>query len=449
MDYDKIWELFKKASASQKSEIINKMSKEDLIELRQRANPYRKPIYNSKHKQLEVSILRLDEEYMQNFTMTALVGFIYKMATEFRYYENRESDLPSETEGTFATEMNKRLQNAAKTKLSDFYGLRFKESMTTESEARWLRALATTTADPEIDKIAHEFCRIHSLSYNSVYPKEVPLDAEDNERIRQAVKKDLGIQQTREDAESMIQDYILDFLDEYFCFDPNNHIRCGYMPQYDQILQEKLKCEKPQYVQTPKGNHMIVTDKFEEYLIPPADTFFAFKNYRDSNYEYLRQATNDIYGNLALVEAAIIPHEVFQNESQASSWRKTYHNDLNTDTILVDFNEWTFTGPWAKNRDKLTFQDEKSRLITDMIERAQKDRNLGRDLLNKKKKKMKGRTDSVPFESGVQEYIKEEKQKESDVECKVFSSKILRSKRLKTAFTHGSFGVKAEAPNSN
>ncbi len=449
--YARIWELIKKASPNEKIEIINKLSDEDLIQLRYLSNPYRLPLYKSTAKFLEFSIINTQRDYITNLIMTSMVGFIYKMATEYKHFDKNKIDLPSENTGQFASVLNENLKAFNLKKLENYYKDIYIKTENLVDKARYLRAQTvvlkkqydseTNTQKREElnnkieshEKYVRSFCQENKIVYEAVFPTEVQITPEDIINVKNDTKKQLGVSKTLEENETEIQDYILDFLDEHFNFDPNNHIKCGYMPHYD----EKIKGNEHNF--KIAENQMLVTDKFEQYLVPPLDTFHSFRNYFDTNYEYLRQCTNDIYGKTDF-EFAIIAREVFNDESKAKKWETKYADELDVSCHRIMFNEWVFLDPWEKNRESITYNDEKTKLIKEILERKKEEEKLGRQLIGKKAKKMKGAVkDKLPFTSqaedlGVEHISKIAKEnevlrKESDVEIKVHSTHLVRKKR--------------------
>ena len=467
--YVKLWEEIKKSTMEKKQEIINQLSDEDLVELRYITNPYRLPMYKSTAKFLEFSFINSPKDYMANLMMTSMVGFIYKMASEFKYYNGKDSKYPSEQMGDFALQFNNKLKEFNLHKVENHYKAIYKKTGKLEDKARYNRAKLVvmkkrldadeklrSELEPQIEKqekYVINFCNSNKIKYESVFPTEIPISADEIECIKQQVKKDMCVKKTKEEHESQIQDYILDFLDEYFNYDPNNHIRCGYMPQYD----EKLKNANLKTINTQRGTEMLVTKDFEKYLIPPLDTFHSFKNYYDTNYEYLRQCTNDIYGKTDF-DFAILAREVFSTETKAQDWERKYKNELDVSCYRIPFNEWIFLDPWEKNRDKITYDDEKTKLIKEILERKKEEEKLGKQLIGKKARKMQGKTsDKLPFNSQAEELGAERLSKmskdnesfrsEDDVEIKIYSTKLLRNKRgVKTQDNNFAFDIPSEKP---
>jgi len=439
--YKRIWALLQKASPAEKQEIISKLSDEDVIQLRAVANPYRKPLYKSKAKLLTFSHINMPREYLSRLMMTTMVGFIYKMASE---YEPDNEALPSEENGELGALISDGLRDRLNEKFLDHHCS--SKSQDPAAVARGMRAelisfkrknpAAAIEADTR-EKEIKKFCYENSIAYESVFPQEVQLDEEDIASVREWAKKKMGVDKTLEEFRREVQDHLLDFLDLHFKYDPNNHIRCGYAPHYDKELREKISTnpEKFQTVQTPHGREMLVTKNFESYLIPPADTFFSFNNYFSSNYEHLRQVTDDIYGQSDF-ETAILAREVFESQESVEKWQKKYKNELDVSCYTAGFNEWIFLDPWRENREKLTYDDERGKLISEIIQSKKEEEKLGRELMSKKKKRGKKPAEKLPYTSQAEmlgaealEKLSVEPRPEKDLEIGIFSTKLLRNRR--------------------
>lgn len=503
--YNRIWELIQKASNEEKKRIIDNLSDEDLINLRHAANPYRKPLYEPKSKILAFSSINMNEEYTKNFMMTSVVGFLYKMATEFSFsslceekdgflspplfadaksnsVERDESDekieineinekdcpqgpsltpgiLPeakcggrereSENEGILAEEISNRLKVAYFEKFETVYKTAYERSGSAVDKVRWMRAQIVvfkkqnSTEAEEItrrENVVKSFCKEQRVNYEEAFPNEVQLNEEEINIVKQAAKKHLGIKMSREEHDTKIQNYILDFLDYYLKFDPNNHIRCGYYPHYDPVIKKAFEANPEQFkiINAPNGNEMMVTDKFEKYLIPPLDTFYSLNNFINANYEPLRQATNDIYFP-PIFENAIIARESFANMNEADKWKKKFGSELDVAVNDIEFGKWVFIDSWAQNREKTTYDDEKGKLINEIIERKKQEEKMGKEILGKKKRKNKRATGAsdVPFTSEaaslgaerLEKMATTQERKEEDLEVNVFSTKLLRQRR--------------------
>jgi len=552
----KIWELISnEKDLNKKKLMIDRLSDDDITKLQFCTNPYRKPIYQSSAKYAAVSNINMREEDTRNFMMTSIVGFMYKMAIEYEPFKNNTENLPSETEGEFAKQLSDLYQyyfivnnvNRYYTTITTSFAgssagstgstnsidtndtTSFTTSTTSEAGSRagstgsiitYYRACSIGTdrlkifngnkdytflnfKDPLFDikidytKLATNLCKEHGIKYEECYPIDIPTSTEEFDMLRELLKTELGITKTFQDKERDAKDTILDFLDKYFCFDPNNHIRCGYMPNYDKVLQEKLsknpenfsyypshsthpahpasqydkddkdeqddkdkqdnKDEKDNTTHPSHPYHpyhpakqddqddqdekrLLITDKFEEYLVPPKDTFYSFQSYYENNYEYLRQCTDDIYGPVKTFENAYIVREVFDSPENAKKWVTKHKTVFDCDIDIVEMNNWIFKDKWEQNRENLLLIDEKNKFISEFIDEKQKDSKFAEDIIKKKVRSMPNRNNkSMSAMNNLSQYGIN-KFNEGELENKIFTTRVLKTKRFKHVMDGFSFG---------
>jgi hypothetical protein len=229
--------------------------------------------------------------------------------------------------------------------------------------------------------------------------------------LRDKVKLILGVQKTEEEYIDEKRDIIYDFLNEYFSYDPDNHVKCAYKPNYEDEFRTpiiNLTTAKINGKLTPAEYNKrmdIVKTKIKKYretkeqnyatsVLPPSDTFARLDRYVENNYEELRQATDDIYGEKSDLEVMIVPQEVFSGrdaEEQADMWQRKYAAEFESDIYRAHFNQWTFISPWAQNREKRNFYTKNSEIIKRIIEQSESDSKMGRDLMKKRKEAEKKR----------------------------------------------------------
>src|SRR5690606_12779857 len=102
-----------------------------------------------------------------------------------------------------------------------------------------------------------------ALGKEPVLPIErYQLTAEEEEALIEETKAELGIEQTAEDYIARVQEQIERFLDEYFRFNPDIHVRCAYKPNYKDPVRNVIH---------PDSNDPAIPE--ERRIIPPDDTF--------------------------------------------------------------------------------------------------------------------------------------------------------------------------------
>src|SRR6185437_5433538 len=96
-------------------------------------------------------------------------------------------------------------------------------------------------------ELKEEYNKLHKQSNKSKSKKKSdkthPLDdveidkyepsEEELDKIAESVKKELNIKETAEEHTEKIQNIIQEFMDKYFRYNPDNHVRCAYKPNYE------------------------------------------------------------------------------------------------------------------------------------------------------------------------------------------------------------------------
>lgn len=491
-----LWEIIAKASPAEKWEIIKQLDDETIIKLKSIPNPYRKPVYNSSAVFANVSHINTQRNYERNLMMTAMVAFIYKMASEFKHVAG--ALFPSELEGELGGEIARLKRKYSILKPNAFYEKIAKSTDKPIDYAIWQRArermfdllkedyqkeydrvierasydkteeaqIAAKLAEEKLTNFKNQITiskenikktqKEYGIREEQIATREIYLDDEDILEITALAKKKFNILKTKEEHESDVQDMILSFLDYHFKYDPNNHIRAGYQPNYDAVIRERIKSNPELFKYTEDGK-MIITDKFAEYLVPPIDTFASFKNYFDGNYEYLRQCTDDIYGEHNLFECGIMVYETFKTKDEAKKWTDKYRKDIMADVYTIKLMNWVFLDNFAENKKKIRGADDKMRLVDRIIEKNTEDEKIAQNLIKKRGKKMPNRAGSMPMSAaselsdmGVQhldELADGTNASEKELEIKVFSTKLKRvGHRFIQVQDQFKFNIEAEDP---
>jgi hypothetical protein len=229
--------------------------------------------------------------------------------------------------------------------------------------------------------------------------------SEELDLIANEVKLELGIERTAEEYTESVQAQIQSFLDDYLKYNPDNHVRCAYKPNYKDELRTPLeKTKKEDFDQ----------DKVERLVIPPDDTFARWNRYMENNYEELRQATDDIYAEKSDIELAIVPLEVFEGndkeqvDKEREKFERKYADEFDAEPFSAKFGVWNLMGPWAQNREIRNFYTEKSEIIKRILDQNREDVRAGQKLMKdraKKKKDDNKKTDG-PDSDALNQYLK-------------------------------------------
>jgi hypothetical protein len=228
------------------------------------------------------------------------------------------------------------------------------------------------------------------------------LTPEEDYYIKESVKKELGIEKTQEECSDSILDNIEEFLYEYLVFNPDNHVKSAYKPNYRDPTRTPLKVDKK--------SGMIVDETFERKLIPPIDTFKRWERYREANYEELRQATDDIYSEKSDFEWAIIPLEVFEGQDakeRAEEWERKHAKEVDLSIRSVNFNEISLLGPWEQNRENYNYYTKETEILKRMIDTHKEEERFANQMTKDRmrKKKEENQEEMGNDDQGLNDYL--------------------------------------------
>ena len=204
------------------------------------------------------------------------------------------------------------------------------------------------------------------------------LKDEDYAEARRLTKEQLGIKKTYEEKTEKIAGYISEFLQEHFRYNPDNHVSCSYMPNYDDTTRTPLEVDEFRKVKE---------EEYSRSLLPPDDTFFRWQRYTDNNYEQLRQATDDIYCEKADLELNIVPMEVIDEadpevaREKAMAFCRKYRNEFEAEVRVAQFRVNNLLGSWQQNRERIEFYNENTEVIKRIIDQHKKDSKMGPQLM--------------------------------------------------------------------
>lgn len=226
---------------------------------------------------------------------------------------------------------------------------------------------------------------------------------EDYDAIAARVKRELNIEITAEEHTTKIQNLIEKFLDEYFRYNPDNHVRCAYMPNYADPQRTPLE-------KTAEADHK--EKNYERTVIPPSDTFFRWKRYMENNYEPLRQATDDIYAEKSDFEFAIAPLEVFEGktkedvEKQFDKFKRKYATEVDAEIYSATVGIWNLLSSWEQNREVRDFYTERTEIIKRIIDQHKDDERMGMRLMKDRAKKKREENEKAlgPHPAGLTQY---------------------------------------------
>lgn len=124
-------------------------------------------------------------------------------------------------------------------------------------------------------------------------------------------------------------------------------------------------------------------------MIPPHDMFGRFKMYHTENYEQLRDAVNELYCEKPDLELAINPYAVHDDKEAAEAFKKQHSNEVIAEIFTAHTGKWNFFDSFKEQRESVNFYNKNTAVLEEMVKQIEKDERLGKDLMEKRVQKEK------------------------------------------------------------
>ena len=340
-------------------ERINDMTNEQIIEVEKYLNPYGATIYGPE-KYTCISFTNLKEKYMQKLLTTALIGFTYQMATE---HVVDEDDLINQPDKSEFIEMKENPDKHNKQHVENLYNQAFNKlksdilNKKNQSQDDVIETGLTEDEEIEIGVLANKEVE-ESLKDTEVF---------NNESFLQK-KEELIKEQSAEE-----QAIINKFLNKLFKYNPNTHTTS--------IFNSENASADPERKEE-------VTNKFTE-VIPPNDTFGRFTYYYDVNYEQIRKAVLYLYNDKPDTEVAINIFDSFDSIKDCNDYIEKNQDNVITNLLNLTNYKWNLLGSFKKNRERISFYNENTVVLENILKQQEEDAKMGKTLLDARVKKKK------------------------------------------------------------
>lgn len=335
------------------SDKLEELSDEKVLELRKQLNPYGRVIEGSDNF-LTFSYTDLSEKYTKRLLMTSMVGFLNRMNAEWQVPDG----LPA----------------------------------------------------------------VHPYDYVKD-PTLLAVPASSDAKAR------LEYEQNVKTMEKRI--VVQEFLEHLFQFDPDEHVRSAYRPEVADPERKAIntpaaklavrhlrKTDKKFNAKMEKDalvkSHSVAVDaetpsvevsdvaRHTTEMIPPEDTFFRFTRYMESNYDQLREITNDLYCDKPDLDRAICPHSWHPTREEADQYISKHKDEMIAEVSVAHSGKWNFFAPFEKVRETARYFNEHTVVLEEMLKQIEQDSKLGQDLMHKRvaKKKKKNIEEEGPDAEG-------------------------------------------------
>lgn len=361
---------------------IAELSADELEILMRETQPYKAIGPASNSRQVLASVSNLRERYLKKLITTAMVSFLYQMEREYSTDEDSLNNPPNKDDFMEDAQVEPIELNHDKFYNEVLYKV-FMEKFPESKEDKYSEMIKQLTEDELLDIGVQANKNMEAL----MKPPQVFNSSKYAEALEQAC-----LDQTHEEKK-----IIHKFLNKIFHYDPIQHVQEGLQPN---IIGD------PERGSTVKYEH-----------IPPNDTHAQFTSYYEINYEKLRRATLDIYNVKPDLEHAIIVYDVLDGDAEVKEWMAKYGSSAKYDIVSFPLNSWTIQGAFKENRDRVDYYNKNNAIIKSMLDQQEKDASLGEELMKKRIKTKKVRSEKI-FGKDSPEFSKYRKMNPNELESK-------------------------------
>lgn len=402
-------------------EKINELTDEQAIEVDKYLNPYGATIYGE-DKYTCVSFTNLKEKYMQKLLTTGLIGFTYQMARE---YEVDDDDLEDEYKKQLDKEQFYEYSENPDKKNPEFMK-KFEKNLYLEIKFDMVKSKLERerneeeSKESEIESDENIFKNLEKYKLTEEEELElgnrVNMSLEDklqsirffnNEKYLQK-KYELLNEQTKKE-----QQIVNRFLNKIFKYDPKNHTSEVYNKNHNDPERK------------PLSNNQFTA------IIPPNDTYGRFQYYYEVNYEELREAVHYLYNDKPDIEVALNIYETFNSLDECNEYINKNKEKVITNILTLTNYKWNLLGPFKQNRERITFYNENTQVLENILKQQEEDAKMGKKLLDERirKKKIKNVKEYGKTDPAVAKYLKENP---NDVTANAHKVDILEDKVIVT-----------------
>lgn len=402
-------------------EKINDLTDEQAIEVDKYLNPYGATIYGE-DKYTCVSFTNLKEKYMQKLLTTGLIGFTYQMAREYEIDdedldENYKQQLDKEQFYEYSENPDKKNPEFMKNYEKNLY-IEIKFDMIKSKLTEQLNEEESKESEIESDDNIFKNLEKYKLTEEeelelgnrvnmALEDKLKPVKFFNNEKYLQR-KYELLNEQTKKE-----QEIINRFLNKIFKYDPKNHTSEVYNKDHNDPERKKL-----------------TNNQFTE-IIPPNDTYGRFQYYYEVNYEELREAVHYLYNEKPDIEVALNIYETFNSLDECNEYINKNKDKVITNILTLTNYKWNLLGPFKQNRERITFYNENTQVLENILKQQEDDAKMGKKLLDERirKTKIKNVKEYGKSDPAVAKYLKENP---NDITANAHKVDILEDKVIVT-----------------
>lgn len=322
---------------------LAKLSDEEVLELRKKLNPYGRTIEGSDNI-LTFSYTDLQAEYLTKLITTTMIGFLNRMCDEWRV----PPDVPVVTVHDYLKDPSK---------LDEYEKTLQKPELMADAIAENKKTMLKRVAIKEF--LEDMFQYNPDLHVRSTYRPNYK-DPERN--IIDTPAAQLAVYQLKKS-------------------DSN------FLNSYNQYLKEEKKRkeggeETKETKDVSDAKQQVITQITE--MIPPTDVFHRFKYYYESNYETVKEITNDLYCDKPCFEKAVNPYSWHNSVDDADNFISKHKDEVITTIFKAHSGKWNIIAPYTKVRESMRYFNKKTAVLEEIAKQIESDAKMGSELMKKR-----------------------------------------------------------------
>lgn len=124
-------------------------------------------------------------------------------------------------------------------------------------------------------------------------------------------------------------------------------------------------------------------------FIPPVDAFHRFKMYHTENYEELRDAVLHLYNTKPDLELAINLYSCHDTKEEAEQFKKQHADEVIAEVFTGQTGVWNMFDSFKQVRESVNFYNKNTVVLEEIVKQIERDEKLGQDLMSKRVEKEK------------------------------------------------------------
>jgi hypothetical protein len=404
---------------------LDELTDEQIIELHKLKNPYGTTI-NGDTKYVCLSYTNLREKYIEKLTTTAMIGFLFRACDEYEIddeelnFEIKEDDFkeeiqnPDSTDEVFVNIKKNELYITTKYEYIHVYHPEQYNQIEEKFDCTKLYDMQYKELTQEQRDTYIQNKNDYIIQYELTLDEELLINTSVKDQLDEVLKpttiinkeKLLEFKHSKVKEQSEEEQFIIKrYLNRLFKYNADIDVKSSYNSK--EASQDKKR--KPLKSSDSDNTKSMSELELYESKIPSKDIYYKFNMYKEVNYETLRNSVYNIYGLLPDLEIAFNIYEQFDTIEQANNYVEKYKDKVITDIKTVTTNKWIFSGPFKENRDRISFYNENTIILENIMKQMEDDAKLGGVLIKDKvkKKKIKNVKEVGPDHPNFLQYKKE------------------------------------------